>query len=255
MKRLRASTSRNLARAITVAASLFALSFGPLASISIHGASQRLEPSEILARAEESGRQARDAIKMYSYYAELTLETVSPAETITGKYYRFSRISYDPAGNEQEKIFETTSTLPSDLSVASNSVNNLARVYSFMITPETIKQYEFNYIGREKIDELSTYAFDVKPKVKLPDPGKSSERYLKGRVWIDDQDFLVVKVAGVSLPEQKNHRTPKFETYFQNHDKFWFPAYTKADDEVVAGRRRTRVIITVRFTSYERAAG
>ncbi|HYP25778.1 MAG TPA: outer membrane lipoprotein-sorting protein [Blastocatellia bacterium] len=255
MKRIRTSRSRNPGRASAVAALLFALSFGPPAGVPTGGASQKLDASEILARAVDRGGQAREALKKYTYYAELTLETVSPADTITGKYYRFSKVSYDDKGNEKERVFETTSTLPNNLSVASNSVNNLLRVYSFMVTPETMRQYEFNYIGRENIDELNTYVFDVKPKVKMPNPEKSSERYLKGRVWIDDQDFLVVKVGGEALPEQSDHRTPKFETYFQNHDKYWFPAYTKADDEVRTGRRLTRVIITVRFTTYERAAG
>jgi hypothetical protein len=238
-----------------MAAAFLALSFGPPGGGSIRGAGQRPNPAEVLARAEESGKRAWDALRKYTYYAELTLETVSLAHIITAKYYRFSKISYDGQGNEQEKILETTSTLPSDLSVASNSVNRLLRVYSFMVTPETMKQYDFAYVGRESIDELSTFVFDVKPKVRMPDPEKSSERYLQGRVWIDDEDFLVVKVAGLALPEQRNRRAPKFETYFQNHDNFWFPAYTKADYDVVAGRRPTRVIITVRFTSYGRADG
>jgi len=248
MKRVRLSRAKNFARAAAAAVFVAALSFGAPAS-------QSADPSDILARAAEKGRQAAEALRKYTYYAELTLEIISPAETVTGKYYRFSKISHDGNGVEQEKIFEATTTLPPEMHITTNSVNNLLRVYRFMITPETMKQYEFTYVGRETIDELSTYAFDVKPKVKLPDPDKSAERYLKGRVWIDDQDFLVVKASGVALPEQRAHRTPKFETYFQNHDSFWFPAFVKADDDVRAGRRLTRVIITVRFTSYERPRG
>jgi hypothetical protein len=62
-------------------------------------------------------------------------------------------------------------------------------------------------------------------------------------------------VAGEAVPEQSAHRTPKFETYFQNYDKYWFPAYTTADDEVRVGRRLTRVIAKVRFTSYKKSGG
>lgn len=254
MKRVRFCRARRAARAITAVAFIAALSYGTPATLS-NGPRRSIEPSEVLSRAAEKGRAAMEALRKYTYYAELTLETISPAETITGKYYRFSKVSFDGNGVEQEKVLETTTTLPPELHITSNSVNNLLRVYRFMITPETIRQYEINYVGREAIDELNTYVFDVKPKVKLPDPEKSPERYLKGRVWIDDEDFLVVKAAGVALPEQRAHRTPKFETYFQNHDAYWFPAFVKADDDVRAGRRLTRVIITVRFTSYERPRG
>lgn len=216
-------------------------------------AAQQKSPTEILSLAAEHGKQTLQALREFTYYAELTIETVSPSETITGKYYRFSQISYDRDGSRQEKILENTSTLPADVYIGTNAANNLTRVYQFVITPETLSQYEFSYVGRERIDELNTYVFDVKPKLKLPDPDKSSERYLKGRVWIDDQDMCVVKVGGEALPEQNAHRTPRFETYFQNHDKYWFPAYTSADDDVRVGRRSTRVVVKVRFTSYKKA--
>lgn len=150
-------------------------------------------------------------------------------------------------------MLENSSTLPAEVYIGTNAANNLTRVYQFIVTPETLNLYELSFVGRERIDELNTYVFDVKPRVKLPDPDKSAERYLKGRVWIDDQDMCVVKVAGEALPEQNAHRTPKFETYFQNHDKYWFPAYTSADDDVRVGRRFTRVVVKVRFTSYKKA--
>jgi hypothetical protein len=158
---------------------------------------QKPSPSEILSLAAEHGKETLQALRRYTYSAELTIETVSEADTLN--------------------------------------------------------QYEMSYVGSERIDELNTYVFDVKPKVKLPDPEKSTERYLKGRVWIDDQDLCVVKVAGNALPEQYTHRTPRFETYFQNHDKYWFPAYTSADDDVRVGRRAMRVIVKVRFMSYKKA--
>lgn len=227
-----------------------------LAQLSLLAAArQQPASSEILATAVDKGKQATDALRGYTYYAELTLETVSDADVITGRFNRFSKIYFDEAGNRQEKIFETTSTLPEGVHIGTNAANNLIRVYQFMVTPDTLAAHEFTYVGREKVDELNTYVFDVKPKVKLPDPAKSSERYLKGRIWIDDQDFLVVKVAGEAVPEQGSHRTPKFETIFQNYGEWWFPAYTTADDDIRVGRKTTRVIAKVRFTSYQKAEG
>jgi Outer membrane lipoprotein-sorting protein len=209
-------------------------------------------PTEILAASAEKGKSLLAALREYTYYTELTIQTVSQSNTITGKFYRFSQISFDPAGKRQERILENTSTLPEEVHIGTNAANNLTRVYQFIITPETMNDYEFNYIGRERVDELNTYVFDVKPKIKLPDPEKSSERYLRGRVWIDDQDLCVVKVAGEALPEQSAHRTPKFETFFQNVDQFWFPAFVAADDSVRMGKYSTRVVVKAHFTSYKR---
>jgi hypothetical protein len=213
---------------------------------------QKLSPTEVLSTTAENGKKTLSELTRYSYYSELTIQTVSQADVITGAYNRFSQISYDEAGVRQEKLFEEKSTLPKETFIGSNAANAMARVYQFMITPEALDQYEFNYVGRERVDELDTYVFDVKPKVKLPDPEKSRDRYLRGRVWIDDQDFQVVKVSGQALPEQSAHRTPKFETIFQNYGKYWFPAYTSADDEIRVGRRVSRVIVKVRFTSFKK---
>lgn len=215
-------------------------------------AATKLTPAEILTASAEKGKSLLAALHDYTYYIELTIQTVSQADTITGKYYRFSQISFGQDGKRQERILENTSTLPDDVHIGTNAANNLTRVYQFIITPELMSDYDFSYIGRERVDELNTYVFDVKPKIRLPDPDKSRDRYLRGRVWIDDQDMCVVKVAGEALPEQSAHRTPKFETFFQNVDQFWFPAFVAADDSVRLGKYSTRVVVKVHFTSYRR---
>ena len=240
----------DIARTIVASLIIAAAAIWPPTSLAL----QKPSPSEILAAAAERGRALQAALRDYTYYAEITVQTVSQSDTITGKYYRFSQISFDRDGNRQEKILENTSTLPTGVYIGTNTANNLTRVYQFILTPETLSQYDLSYVGRERIDELDTFVFDIKPKAKLPDPDKSDDRYLKGRVWIDEQDLCVVKVAGQALPEQSSHRTPKFETYFQNHQKYWFPAYTSADDSIRVGRSFTRVVVNVRFTGYKKVS-
>jgi hypothetical protein len=248
---VRSNLESALLRSVLISTLLPAIVTGVVAPPSI--ASQKtLDPAEVLAAASEGGRKLTAALRDYQYYAELTIETISAADTITGKYYRFSQISFGADGNQQEKVFEDKSTLPKEVYIGTNAANNLTRVYRFMITPEIIGLYDFSYVGRERIDEVNTIVFDVKPKVKLPDPAKSRDRYLKGRVWIEDRDLQVVKVSGEALPEQRSHRTPKFETYFQNYGDYWFPAYTSADDAVRVGDRFARVKVNVRFTGYKK---
>ena len=215
-------------------------------------ASQKESRSKILAAVAERGRALVAALRGYSYFAEVTIQTVSQADTITGKYYRFSRISFDREGTQQEKVIENTATLPKDIYIGTEDANNLIRIYQFILTPETLNLYEMSYVGREQIDELNTLVFDVKPKIKNPDSNKSRERYLKGRVWIDDRDLCVVKVVGEALPERRGHRTAKFETYFQNYDSFWFPAYTSAVDIIRTGDYFNPVVVNLRFTGYKK---
>ena len=116
-----------------------------------------------------------------------------------------------------------------------------------------LDKYDFKYLGKEKIDELDLYVFDVAPKV-LPDPKKSKERFFQGRVWVDDQDLQIVKVRGKGVPEEKNNKYPTFETYRENIDgKYWFPSLTFADEQLVFNTGQVAHIrLRIKFSDYER---
>lgn len=215
---------------------------------------QQQSPSEILSAAAERGDRLQTELRNYTYFAELTIQTVSQADIITGKYYRFSMISYDRDGTRRERVQENSSTLPNGIYIGTETAENLTRIYHFIISSETLKHYEVDYVGRERIDDLNTYVFDVKPRFKLPDKSdKNRERYLKGRVWIDNEDHCVVKVAGEPVPEVKGHQAPKFETYFQNYGNAWFPAYTSGVDFIRVEGYFNRVVINLRYTGYKKA--
>jgi hypothetical protein len=243
---------REIARTIAALLIVTVVALWPSASRGL----QKESPTEILTAAAGRGDRLQAELREYTYFAELTLQTVSQADTISGKYYRFSQVSYDRDGSLRERVLENTSTLPNGLYIGTETANNLTRIYHFTITSETLKQYEITYVGRERVDELNTFVFDVKPRLKLPEPhkgDKNPERYLKGRVWIDDQDHCVVKVAGEPVPEEKGHQAPKFETYFQNYGSSWFPAYTSAVDFIRAEGYFNRVVVNVRYTGYKKA--
>jgi len=48
--------------------------------------------------------------------------------------------------------------MPSDL-------YDIQHGYSFALTTEEIAQYNVKYVGRQKVDEIDCYVFDVSPKV------------------------------------------------------------------------------------------
>ncbi len=82
----------------------------------------------------------------------------------------------------------------------SEEMQDLAGVQPFALGTEDLPKYLLTYTGKEKIDELDTYVFDVKPKEI-----RKGERYLQGRIWVDDQDLQIVKVAGQGVPEEEHN--------------------------------------------------
>jgi len=207
---------------------------------------QQIAPNEILIKAASNGEETAASFDKLVRYEELRIEAVGIGNNVTGEYYRLARIYRDKTERITEKVFEEKSTLPGDAFFSIVALRRLLQIYRFNITRDVLQQYEFNYIGRERIDELNTFVFDVRPRDRILSRPVAESRYIKGQVWIDDQDIQVVKVSGEILPHSRPDRTPRFETYYKNYDRFWLPAYTTADEDLRIGDGNSRVIIKVR---------
>jgi hypothetical protein len=208
-----------------------------------------VDTTQMVRQAAENGKSALAAMSRYSYYSDVVVQNVGVGDLVAWEYRRLSKVLYDRGGIPEQETVEEKSTLPKDEYVNPAAIDRLIQFYRFMVTPKTLTQYDFNYVGHERIDELTTVVFDIRPKRKIPTLSEG-DRYLRGRVWIDEQDLQVVKVAGEILPEPRPHRTPRFETYFQNYDKYWLPAYIKADDDLQVDHDSNRVTLKVTFSSY-----
>ncbi len=72
---------------------------------------------------------------------------------------------------------------------------------------------------------MNLYVFEVGPKV-MPDPKKGIAKFFQGRIWVDDEDLMIVKSKGKAVPEGKE-RFATMETIRENVDgKYWFPSYS-----------------------------
>src|SRR5438046_1166375 len=79
------------------------------------------------------------------------------------------------------------------------------------------------------VDELDTYVFAVAPKTI-----EKKQHYFQGKVWVDQQDYQIVLINGMTVPQdtRRGHEDlqPPFTTYYEQVDgKYWFPTYTKAE--------------------------
>jgi hypothetical protein len=111
---------------------------------------------------------------------------------------------------------------PSDL-------QDIQHGYPFVLTAEDIGQYNVEYVGRQKVDELDCYVFDVSPKVI-----EKKKRYLLGRIWVDATDLQIVVTNGRMVPDDTRKGSedlhPPFMTWRQQVDgHYWFPVYTKGE--------------------------
>ncbi|HEY6330095.1 MAG TPA: outer membrane lipoprotein-sorting protein, partial [Blastocatellia bacterium] len=155
---------------------------------------------------------------------------------------------YDGNGKRVEKITSFRTSLKG-MTVTDEDVKDIATVQSFALTEEDLPKYKVDYKGQERIDELNTYVFEVKP-VKLA----ANERYFRGKIWVDDKDFVIVKADGQAESEKTEQRFPHFQSYRENIDgKYWFPTYVYSDETLNFTRNSVHMKMTIRFTGYHKA--
>jgi hypothetical protein len=200
---------------------------GPTANSKVDGS---LDIPRIIEAFTAKETEFRRALGEYAFTRNAVIQTIGMGGQITGEYHRVSQFVFTDQNERFEKITFFPQPTLTELSFTQEDLEDLGGVQPFALEASKINLYDFKYVGKEHIDELDTYVFDVAPKVL---PKKVSERFFAGRVWVDQQDLQIVKVRGKGVPEG-NQRFPVFETYRQQIDgRYWFPTYTSADDELV----------------------
>lgn len=228
--------SRESSGRVTLIAFLFIfLTAAPLAFAQGSAvASNDLPPAEverIIRTFTNKELEFRQALNQYAFKRDAVLQSIGMGGQVTGEYHRVSQFTFDDRGNRFEKI--SFFPMPSFQGVTQEDLEDLGGISPFALEPSKLDRYNIRYVGKEKIDELSLYVFDVTPKV-VPDPKKMKERLFTGRVWVDDQDLQIVKTKGKGVPETKINKFPIVETYREQIDgRFWFPTYSYADEELI----------------------
>lgn len=244
-----------------IALALFALPSGNTSSLraapqqehAVVAPASTVDVDRIVRAFTSKETEFRRALSEYAFQRDALVQTVGLGGQITGEYHRVSRYSFSNAGERFEKItFFPPATL-TEVSFTQEDLEDLGGVQPFALELSKIDDYNFTYAGKEHIDELDVYVFDVAPKVL---PKKVSERFFQGRVWVDVDDLQIVKVRGKGVPEG-SQRFPTFETYRQQIDgKYWFPTYTYADDELVFKNGQVvHLRMKVLYAEYKRFKG
>ena len=214
------------------------------------------EAERIIRAFASKESEFRRALNEYSFKREAVIQTIGMGGQITGEYKRVSRFIFDDAGNRYEKILHFPIPTISEITVTPEDLEDLGGVQAFALEASQLDKYNLTYVGKERIDELNLYIFDVAPKV-MPNPKKTKERLFQGRIWVDDQDLQIVKARGKGVPETKDNKFPIFETYREHIDgRYWFPTYAFADDELVFDSGQVvHVRMRIKYSDFEPLRG
>ena len=232
----------------------------PLVSLAQEGPLNPAEPKGIsvdqliqrFAAKEKEFKQARDN---YTYRQDVKVQTVDGG-TVDGEYHQVVDVTFDDKGRRQERVVFAPQSSLQRVSMTREDVDDIQHRLPFVLTSDEIPEYQILYAGQQQEDELHCYVFDIAPKTI-----ERNKRYFQGRIWVDDRDFQIVKTRGKTVPDIRTGKRgsggenlfPAFTTWREQIDgKYWFPTYTKADDDLQFSQGPVHIREIVKYTNYKR---
>jgi hypothetical protein len=201
--------------------------FGP-----IDTSAPTIAPDKIVQQFAAKESEFRHALDNYTYQRDVRIQTINDDGKVDGEYRQVVQITFDSNGRKSEHVTFAPQNTLERITMSPADVSDIEQRLPFVLTTEDVGQYNLTYVGRQKVDEVDCYVFDVAPKVM-----EKGKRYLKGRIWVDQKDLQIVITSAKNVPDdmRKGHEdlSPPFTTYREQVDgKYWFPVYTKADAEL-----------------------
>lgn len=178
-------------------------------------------------------RFAANEVVMQKQYDAYNYSQLIRMEELTdpgGKFTVTGEVYTRPDGQRYLKITKEPESTLKIIAFSLEDVKTIATLPLFVLTPNEIANYNFTYAGQDKLDQINTYVFQVKPKQL-----SRTRRLFDGVIWVDDQDFAIVKSFGKFVSEIAGNGTKlpftMFETFRENfQEKYWLPTYTRSDD-------------------------
>lgn len=188
-----------------------------------------IPPDQIVQKFAAKETEFRKAMDQYTYTRSVKIETISDDSHPDGVYQQVTDISYDSKGAKLEHVTFAPANTLERIMMTPADMSDIEHRLPFVLTTEDLPLYNIEYVGRQKVDDLDTYVFDVSPK-RI----EKGQRYIQGRIWVDQHDLQIVVVNAKNVPDdlRPGHEdlSLPFTTYREQVDgQYWFPVYSKAD--------------------------
>jgi len=188
---------------------------------------------QIIKQFAAKETEFQEALNHYTYRRVARVETIDDDNggKVSGQWYEVDDVIFNPDGARTEKVvYAPPSTLDQGgLMMSPSDLQDIQHGYPFVLTTSELPEYDIKYVGRQKVDDVDCYVFDVAPKEI-----EKHKRYLDGRIWVDATDLQIVVTNGRMVPDDTKRGQedlhPPFMTWRQQVDgHYWFPVYTKGE--------------------------
>jgi len=212
-----------------------------------------LPEPEIIRRFSQKEDEYLATRTHFTYKKTIRIEEFSPDGKPSGEFVLVMEPARDADGKLYEKVVQRPQSTMPHFFLRSEDLEGLERIPAFPLTTKQLANYNLKYLGKEQVDEVDCYIFQVKPKTV-----ERQKAFFDGVVWVDAKYLEVVKTYGQWMTDLGPMHVIKdlpfslFETYRENVDgKYWFPNYSRSDDTAEIKGQQIPVRIVIKWTDFK----
>jgi hypothetical protein len=188
----------------------------------------------------------------FTYTQTFTIQTLDSSGRPDGEHTETSEVVFTPSGKRYEHTTYAPAPTLERIQLSQQDLDDLEHVQPFVLTTTELPKYNIKYLDHVRLDELTTYVFEVAPKTL-----EKNQRYFQGRIWVEDKDLEIVKTDGKAVPDihkgGQENVFPRFETFRENVEgHFWFPTYTRSNDILRFRSGDIPIRMVVKYENYKR---
>jgi hypothetical protein len=208
-------------------------------------------PEEIIRRFAAKEDEMIRAIRGYTFQRSVRVEEIGPGNQAAGQLEVTTQERISQDGRLFEKPVSREASTLKYLDLQRGDSDLVAQAPMFPLNTAMLPKYEITFGGKQPLDDLSVYYFTIKPRAL-----ERAHAYFSGVVWVDEQDFVIVKMMGKWVTEtgdvtSSNLPFSVFETYRQQvGHNLWFPAYSRSDETYQSGDVNVPIRIIIKWTNY-----
>jgi hypothetical protein len=214
-----------------------------------------LPVEEIVRRFSQKEDEYLKSRPNYGFRKSVRIQEFGPDGGAIGEFLRVTEYQKLADGRVAMRAIEKPQSTLQGVYLAPEDLDALDRIPAYPLTSGQLAKYDLKFIGRELVDEVDCYIFQVKPRMV-----ERAKAYFEGVVWVDAQYLEVVKTYGKWVTEQGDTRGiaqlpfSLFETYRENVDgKYWFPNYLRSDDTLHTKEGDIPVRLVIKWTDFKPA--
>jgi hypothetical protein len=214
-----------------------------------------LPVEEIVRRFSQKEDEYLKSRPNYGFRKSVRIQEFGPDGGVVGEFLRVTEYQKLSDGRVAMRAIEKPQSTLQGVYLAPEDLDALDKIPTYPLTSSQLAKYELKFIGRELVDEVDCYIFQVKPKTV-----ERAKAYFEGVVWVDAQYLEVVKTYGKWVTDQGDTRGiaqlpfSLFETYRENVDgKYWFPNYLRSDDTLHTKEGDIPVRLVIKWTDFKPA--